>query len=84
MAAQDAVSATLTRKDPSWNYIYIMMGFSLTIEGNFVGMVICLAWPYKWLIYGLFCVATVHLFTSNGWFQSKLIGVKNWYEAKPR
>jgi hypothetical protein len=84
MAAQDTASNAETRGKSSWKYIYVMMGFALAIEGNLIEMVTPLAWPCNLISYVLVGCLTVYLFTSNGWFQNKLIGIKARYENRPR
>lgn len=75
--------ALVKRGQESWTYIYIMMGFALSIEAGIIGMT-PLHFSWNLAAYGAVGALTVYLFTSNGWFQDKLIGFKNWYETKAR
>jgi hypothetical protein len=76
--------AKVKRGRESWDYIYIFLGFALTVAGNFVGMLDCLGGLGKVLIYAAFCAAAWALFIHSGRFQKWLIGRKNRYEERAR
>ena len=78
------VKMTVTRGNESWTYIYVMMGFALSIEGTIVAMITPLAFPWNIATFAIAGVTTVYLFTSSGWFQNRLLGFKSWYESKGR
>jgi len=80
--AIDTTDAKVRRGAESWAYIYIVLGFALTIEGTLIDM----AWHYPWnlLTYLIVGALTLWLFLFNGWFQNKLIGIKARYEATAR
>jgi len=71
------------RGKESWNYIYIILGFTLTIEGVLVGYS-PLYWYWNLAIAFVLLSGTTALFLLSGWFQNKLIGLKNRYESKWR
>jgi hypothetical protein len=81
----DTVSATVTRGPASWAYIYVALGFALAIEGTVIQMTTPpLVFPCNLLAYGVLGAVTFWLFVFNGWFQNKLIGLKNRYESQAR
>ena len=82
--ATDSFSATVTRGAETWNYIYIMLGFALAVEGSAIQMVTPLIFPWNLITYVVVGLITVWLFVSSGWFHNKLIGLKIRYESKPR
>ncbi len=69
------------RGPESWAYIYVALGFALTIEGTIIQMT-PLVFPLNLVTYFVSAAITVWLFIYNGWFQNKLIGVKNRYENR--
>ena len=75
--------AQVKRGPESWAYIYVFLGFLLTIEGNLIQM-FNLAPPCAVLLYAGVALVTVYLFLFDGWFQNKLTGWKNSYENKWR
>lgn len=77
---QDAVTLTLKRGPASWAFIYVALGFALSIEGTILQMFEPLRFPYNLFAYLAFAAATVWLFIFNGWFQNKLLVIKNRYE----
>jgi hypothetical protein len=78
------LEAKVTRGPESWNFIYVMLGFTLTIEATVVTMIEPLKFPYNLVVYALVLLGTGWLFLDCGWFQNKLIGWKNTYEGKSR
>jgi hypothetical protein len=76
------VEAKVRRGPESWAYIYITLGFALTIEGTVIDM--GFHYPWNLLTYLIVGVLTVWLFFFNGWFQNKLIGIKAKYESAAR
>jgi hypothetical protein len=68
----------------SWDFIYIWLGFALTIEAGVVGLITPLDFPRNVVVYAVLGALTFWLFIFNGRFQEKLIGMKNDYENKPR
>jgi hypothetical protein len=71
----------VTRGPNSWNYIYVALGFALSIEGAAIGMIPCFPWNLiAYVVVGAF---TAWLFTCSTRFQNKLIGWKR-YEDKAR
>jgi hypothetical protein len=78
------VNATVKRGPQSWAYIYVALGFALSIEGTIIGMVTPLLFPWNLVIYAFLGFITFWLFINNGWFQNKLLGIKNSYEEKAR
>jgi hypothetical protein len=82
--ATASVDAKVKRGSDSWAYIYIFLGFVLSIEGTAIGMIDPVWWLYRLLGFGVLLVVTCWLFLFNGWFQNKLIGLKCLYESKAR
>jgi hypothetical protein len=79
----DKLTAEIRRGPDSWMFIYIALGFALSIEGNILQM-IPLRFPYNPFLYVALMTATSWLFICNGWFQNKLIWMKGLYENKAR
>ena len=84
MQIKDTMDATVTRGPVSWAYIYVALGFALAIEGTVIQMSTPLMFP--WNVGTFACVGALAfwLFLFNGWFQNKLLGLKNKYEMKAR
>ena len=81
----ESLSATVTRGPASWAYIYVTLGFALAIEGTVVQMSTPpLFFPWNLVAYGVVAAITFWLFVFSGWFQNKLIGLKNRYESQAR
>jgi hypothetical protein len=80
----DRMDVSVTRGAGSWNYIYIFLGFTLSFEGTLIQLIQPLCWPCNLILYIIAGLATVYLFLFNGWFQNKLILLKNNYENTPR
>ena len=78
------IEAKTIRGVESWTFIYIALGFALSIEGTLLQMIEPLRFPYNIMAYLAVMAATFWLFILNGWFQNKLIGAKNRYESKAR
>ena len=78
------IDTTVKRGQDSWLYVYIILGFTLTIEGSVVQMITCLKFPWNLVTYGAVSAVTFWLFLFNGWFQNKLIGFRIKYEDKAR
>jgi hypothetical protein len=75
--------ATAPSRGPiSWNYFYIALGFVLSIWGTIIQKMDFLHFPYNVLLYVVSGAVLFWLFLFNGWFQNKLIGLKNRYEAR--
>jgi hypothetical protein len=82
MKAIATVEATVRRGPESWAYIYVALGFALTIEGTFIDM--ALPFPWNLLSYLVVGALTLWMFLFNGWFQNKLIGLRARYEDASR
>ena len=54
----DEVTAKVIRGEKSWGYIYIALGFTLSIEGTTIQMVTPLCWPWNVLVYVCMMVGT--------------------------
>lgn len=75
-----ATLETKTARGPeSWAYIYITLGFALTIEGTAIDMAV--PFPWNLLTYLIVGGLTFWLWLFSGWFQNKLIGIKMKYET---
>jgi hypothetical protein len=84
VTASDRVSATVVRGPESWTFIYVLLGFALTIEGNFVQKIKPLEYPWNFFVFLAAMLVTVCLFIFSGPFQNWLIGMKIKYETKAR
>jgi hypothetical protein len=84
VTASDTVSATVVRGPESWTFIYVLLGFALTIEGNFIQMIRPLEYPWNLVVFLAAMLVTVWLFIFSGRFQNWLIGMKIKYERKAR
>ena len=51
MTTKVGVSATVKRGPESWAYIYIALGFVLSIEGTIIGMITPLVFPWNLIAY---------------------------------
>lgn len=81
---KSSVSMGVKRGPESWSYIYVMLGFALTIEGTVIAMITPLSFPWNIIIFGAIGLITFRLFINSGWFQNKLIVMKIKYENKER
>ena len=70
------VDAQVIRGPQSRAYIYIVLAFTLSIEGNILQMITPLAFPFNLIVYAVVGIVTVWLFLFNGWLHSKLIGLQ--------
>jgi hypothetical protein len=84
IALSDKVVGTVVRGPQSWTFIYIILGFSLTIEDNFIQMIRPLEYPWNLVVFLAAMMVTVSLFIVSGRFQNWLIGMKIKYETKAR
>ena len=84
LTATDRASGEVKRGPESWNFVYIVLGFTLSIEGTAISMVEPLKYPFNLTAFVIFTAFTVWLFLFNGWFQNKLIACKATYEDKFR
>lgn len=81
---KDEVDGEVRRGSESWTYIYVTLGFMLTIEAGVVALIAPLTWPRNIIVYSALGVFTAYLWLFSGWFQNKLIRCKSRYESKPR
>jgi hypothetical protein len=81
--ASVSVDASVTHGQANWVYFYVALGFWLTIWGTIIQMITPLKFPWNLIAYVVFIVFSFWLFLT-GWFHTKLIGIKNWYEGKAR
>lgn len=79
----DSLDLKVGRGPDSWTYIYVVLGFTLSIGGTIIQMT-PLVFPWNLAIFLVFGVIAFWLFIFNGKFQSKLIGLKLDYENKTR
>jgi hypothetical protein len=75
---------TVKRGPTSWAYIYVVLGFTLTIEATIIQMITPLVFPWNLIGYAALGMATCWLFIDNAWFHDKLIRMKIRYESKDR
>jgi hypothetical protein len=67
----------------SWNYVYIFLGFALSIEGTIIQM-LPPEFPLNLVLYLVFGAPTWWLFMHSGRFQSRLRVWKESHENKFR
>jgi hypothetical protein len=72
------------RDQASWAYIYIALGFALSIEGTIIQLITPLKFPWNLIAYLVVGFLTGYAFIKSAWVQNKLIGLKNRYEDKYR
>lgn len=84
VTASESVTAGVRRGKESWAYLYLFLGFALTIETGVVALITPLKWPWNLLTFAVVALITLYLFLDNGWFQNKLIGLKARFEEKLR
>jgi hypothetical protein len=80
----DSIDARVKRGQESWTYIYMVLGFAITIEGTIVSMIEPLRFPWNLVVYALVAITTFRLFLFSGWVHNKLIGLKIRYESTAR
>jgi hypothetical protein len=80
----DGIEAKVLRGKPSWDFLYIVLGFTLTIESTIVTMIDPLKFPWNVLLYVAIAGLTIRYFYTSGWLHDRLIGLKNKYESIPR
>ena len=64
------IDRQVARGPESWAYIYVTLGFALTIEGTVIQMITPLLFPWNILTYVVLGVATFWLFVCSGRFVS--------------
>jgi len=84
VSTSDSVEVKIRRGPESWNYIYVALGFAISIEGSVVQMIDSIKAPLNILLFVVAAVISVWFFFFNGWFQNKLIGWKAAYEGRSR
>lgn len=79
--ARGTVKAVGQRKfsAENWNYIYVFLGFILTIEGTLVSL-LNLTWWHGLAAFALVAAISLYLFLGNRWFQDRLVRGKQWIE----
>jgi hypothetical protein len=82
MSATDRSDAIVRRGQESWIFIYIVLGFALTIEGLVFDMIFY--FPTNFILYIVVGAATFWLCLYNEQFQNALIEWKNRYENQAR
>jgi hypothetical protein len=79
MSGNDA-KLTLQRSPASLTYIYVLLGFALTIEGEILAMIEPLKYPFNLVVLFVSFVLTVLLFRSGKFQNFVLATVKDWFE----
>jgi len=82
----DKAEPKIIRGEKSWQFIYIALGFSISIEGTFIQMIPLhlLNFPRNIIFYGVVASITFWLFISNGRFQDRMLRMKKSYEDRPQ
>ena len=70
---------TVERSKDSWNYLYVMLGFALTIESSVIPM-FTPVFPRNFILFVLVALITGWAFLFNERFQNWLLEVKTRYE----
>lgn len=78
------LSASVRRGPESWTYIYVALGFTIAIEGMVISLWTPLTFPWNVVSFVAIAFITGVLFLECGWFQNKLIRIKNAYESRFR
>ncbi|MGO9845258.1 MAG: hypothetical protein ACLPKT_01245, partial [Methylocella sp.] len=76
-------SHTVNRGPETWTFIYIVLGFALSIEGTIMRM-LPLPFPWNVIAYVILGLVTFRLFINYGPFQNWLVKIKTKYEGKAR
>jgi hypothetical protein len=84
MRIADEVDAKTVRGPVTWTFIYVTLGFALSIEGTFLQMIEPMRFPWNLIAYVALMAVTIWLFTSNKWFHEKLVRIKGRIENKAR
>jgi hypothetical protein len=86
MSGSGGLNANLgtVRGQPSWAFIYIALGFALTIEGTIIQMIEPLNFPWNVIAYIVVGAIPWWLFIENNEFQTKLLAFKTNYENRAR
>jgi hypothetical protein len=74
--------AKVIRGPQSWAFIYMALGFTVAIELTMISLLS--ERPWNAMLCAGAVAFTVYLFVFNGWFQNKLLGIKQWCEGKAR
>ena len=77
------VDAKVQRGQESWTFIYITLGFAISIEGTVISMM-PLSFPWNVIIYVIVAFLTGWAWIESGWVHNKLLGIKARYETKAR
>ena len=81
-ASNLSVPTATSRDQNSWNYLYMALGFALTILGTIIQMLDFLHSPCNFLLYIVTGLGLFWLFLFIR-FRNKLIGWKDTYENRP-
>jgi hypothetical protein len=73
----------IRRGPESWQYIYIALGFAISIEGTIITM-LPIERPFNLSTFIIFAVVTGWYFLNNKWLQNALIEFKGKIEDKIR
>jgi hypothetical protein len=84
MRVTDHLDVKTIRGPTTWTFIYVVLGFTLSIEGTFLQMIESPRFPYNIIAYGALMAVTIWLFICNEWLHNKLMGIKGRYENKAR
>ena len=77
------VDAKVQRGQESWTFIYIALGFAISIEGTVISMM-PLSFPWNVIIYVIVAFLTGWAWIESDWVHNKLLGIKARYETKER
>jgi hypothetical protein len=70
---------TVQRSKDSWNYLYVMLGFALTIESSVIPM-FTTKFPRNFILFVIVALITCWAFLFNERFRNWLLEVKTSYE----
>ncbi|MGI8705784.1 MAG: hypothetical protein ACR2JJ_08340 [Sphingomicrobium sp.] len=74
-------NARIKRGRQSWDFLYTMLGFALTIETGIVALT-PLKWPLNLIFFLVVGAGTVWFFLRGGWFHNKLLALRGRYEGR--
>jgi hypothetical protein len=81
----DKVEAETIRGEKSWQFIYIALGFAISIEGTLIQMISPpLTFPSSIILYGAVASVTFYLCICNYRFQNRILRMKRAYEDRSR
>jgi hypothetical protein len=74
--------AGIRRGEKSWQTLYLGLGFTLTVGGTLIQII--LPWAWNFVGYLAFIILMYWLFIWNDWFQKQFLRLVRWTEETLR